>query len=304
MTGSASRPTSALDLAAIRWNADGLVPVVAQDIGSGAVLMLAWADREAVERTLATGLAWFWSRSRRRLWQKGETSGNVLRVAGVAADCDGDTLLYRVDAEGPACHRGTRTCFEGGGFEDRGSEEGGSEGGDDGAPRSRANAGAALELGWLAEVIAERRGADPAASYTARLLAAGIDRAARKVGEEATEVVIAALRHDAAVQLDLHLDRARRDHRPGSETALLGTATLDTGGPPRGGDGAGNRGQGTAAALAGEAADLLYHLLVLLEAGGVPPGAVAAELRRRHARPATPATSKPEDAAGPEETTP
>ncbi len=206
-----------------------------QEVASGAVLMLAWADRAALDRTLATGEAWFWSRSRRRLWRKGETSGHTLSVVETATDCDGDALLYRVDAAGPACHRDTRSCFE--------------ASGDAAGPR--------LELGWLWEVVAARADADPAASYTARLLAAGVDRMARKVGEEATEVVIAGLRAAAA-----------------------------------------GAGPEAAAALAGEAADLLYHLLVLLAGAGVAPETVAAELRRRHARPATPATPKPEGAEG------
>jgi phosphoribosyl-ATP pyrophosphohydrolase/phosphoribosyl-AMP cyclohydrolase len=219
-------------LDALAWNADGLVPVVVQEVASGAVLMLAWADREALARTLDRGEGWFWSRSRRRLWRKGEASGHTLAVAEVAVDCDGDAVLYRVDATGPTCHTGARSCFEEGAPVD-----------DAGGPR--------LELGWLWDVLADRAAADPAASYTARLLAAGIDRVARQVGEEATEVVIAALR----------------------------TAPDSAASP-----------------LAGEAADLLYHLLVLLLAAGVPPEEVAAELRRRHARPATPDSPKPEGA--------
>ena len=159
-------PTT-LDPATLTYDDRGLLPVVAQDIGTGAVLMLAWANREAVEKTLETGRAHFWSRSRRALWMKGETSDNVLDVEEVLPDCDRDTLLYRVRPAGPACHRGTRTCFE---------------------PN-----GATLELGWLHQVLESRRGADPDSSYTARLLAKGLPRIAQKVGEEATETVIAAL---------------------------------------------------------------------------------------------------------------
>lgn len=95
----------------IAWDERGLVPVVVQDEGTGEVLMLAYADREAVSRTVETRLAHFWSRSRRRLWRKGETSGHVLHMAEVRVDCDGDTLLYRVTPEGPACHTGERSCF-------------------------------------------------------------------------------------------------------------------------------------------------------------------------------------------------
>ena len=156
-----------LDPATLKYDDRGLLPVVAQDQGSGAVLMLAYADREAVEKTLSTGLAHFWSRSRQELWQKGATSGNVLEVVEVTADCDRDALLVKVRPAGPACHRGTRTCFE---------------------PNA-----AQLELGWLWRVLDERRDADPESSYTARLLARGLSRVAQKVGEEATETVIASL---------------------------------------------------------------------------------------------------------------
>jgi phosphoribosyl-ATP pyrophosphohydrolase/phosphoribosyl-AMP cyclohydrolase len=191
----------------LRYDDRGLVPVVIQDVGTGAVLMLAYANREAVELTLSTGQVHFWSRSRQSLWKKGETSGNTLQVMEAMADCDGDALLVRVLPAGPACHRGTRTCFE---------------------PNT-----ASLELGWLAAVISERRGADPETSYTARLLAEGIERIAQKVGEE------------------------------GVETAIAGVV-------------------GRQDALVGEAADLLYHLLVLLEASGIDPGEIGKELLRRH----------------------
>ncbi len=156
-----------LDPATLKYDDRGLLPVVAQDEASGAVLMVAWADREAVERTLATGEAHFWSRSRRELWHKGATSGNTLAVVEVLADCDRDTLLLRVRPAGPACHRGTRSCFE---------------------PNA-----ATLELGWLWQVLEGRKDAGAEASYTARLLAAGLPRVAQKVGEEAVETVIASL---------------------------------------------------------------------------------------------------------------
>ena len=95
----------------LKFDAAGLVPAVVQDDQDGTVLMVAWMDAEAVRRTLTTGRTWFWSRSRRRYWQKGETSGHVQHVRSVSADCDGDTLLVRVDQVGPACHTGTRSCF-------------------------------------------------------------------------------------------------------------------------------------------------------------------------------------------------
>ncbi len=156
-----------LDPATLSYDDRGLLPAIAQDEASGAVLMLAWADREAVERTLATGEAHFWSRSRRELWHKGATSGNTLQVVEVLTDCDRDTLLLRVRPAGPACHRGTRSCFE---------------------PNA-----ASLELGWLWRVLEARRDDGGKASYTARLLAEGLPRAAQKVGEEAVETVIASL---------------------------------------------------------------------------------------------------------------
>ncbi len=158
---------SDLDPSTLKYDDRGLLPAVAQDEGTGAVLMLAWADREAVEKTIATRRAHFWSRSRQQLWQKGETSGNVLEVVEVLTDCDRDSLLMRVRPAGPACHRGTRTCFE---------------------PNS-----SHLELGWLWQVLESRRQANADSSYTARLLDAGLPRIAQKVGEEATETVIAAL---------------------------------------------------------------------------------------------------------------
>jgi phosphoribosyl-ATP pyrophosphohydrolase/phosphoribosyl-AMP cyclohydrolase len=150
------------------FGADGLLPVVAQDRRSGDVLMVAWANAEALAKTAATGDAWFWSRSRGTLWRKGETSGNVLRVVSARTDCDRDTLLLVVEPEGPACHTGARTCF-----------------GDD-------TATAAGVLDELRRVIEERRTSGDAASYTARLLSQGPDKALKKIGEEATEVVLAA----------------------------------------------------------------------------------------------------------------
>jgi phosphoribosyl-AMP cyclohydrolase / phosphoribosyl-ATP pyrophosphohydrolase len=151
----------------LKYDPQGLLPVVVQDVATGAVLMVAWADRAAVEETLATGLACFWSRSRQAPWRKGETSGHRLEVVEALADCDLDTLLLRARPTGPACHTGARSCFE---------------------PNP-----AALELGWLARVLEERRDADPAQSYTARLLAGGVERVAQKVGEEGVETALAAV---------------------------------------------------------------------------------------------------------------
>lgn len=207
-----------VDPAELKYDDRGLLPVVAQDVATGTVLMLAWADREAVERTLETGQGWFWSRSRQELWHKGATSGNTLEVLEVLKDCDDDALLYRVRPAGPACHRQTRSCFE-------------------------PSAGE-LELGWLYRVLAGRKArleADPDAgesSYTARLLKKGRPRIAQKVAEEAAETVIASLTRD---QPD-----AREDE------------------------------------LVDEAADLLYHLSVLLLDCEIPPRRVAERLLERH----------------------
>ena len=99
-------------VAGLTFDAAGLLPAVVQDDADGTVLMVAWMDAEAVRRTLTTGRTWFWSRSRRQHWRKGDTSGHVQHVRSVAADCDGDTLLVRVEQVGPACHLGTRSCFE------------------------------------------------------------------------------------------------------------------------------------------------------------------------------------------------
>jgi phosphoribosyl-ATP pyrophosphohydrolase/phosphoribosyl-AMP cyclohydrolase len=150
------------------FDASGLLPVIAQDRDSGDVLMLAWANAEAVARTAETGLAHFWSRGRKALWQKGETSGNALRVVEARADCDNDALLLVVEPAGPACHTGTRTCF---------------------GETSPTAAGMPFEL---ARVVRERAQAKPEESYTARLLAKGQAAVLKKIGEEATEVVLAA----------------------------------------------------------------------------------------------------------------
>jgi phosphoribosyl-AMP cyclohydrolase len=109
-------PQSGLDpriAARLKRGPDGLVPAIAQQHDTGEVLMLAWMDDEALHRTLTTGRATYWSRSREEYWVKGETSGHVQRVVSVSLDCDGDTVLVAVDQTGPACHTGTRTCFEG-----------------------------------------------------------------------------------------------------------------------------------------------------------------------------------------------
>lgn len=167
--------------AELAYSADGLLPVVVQHYRSGEVLMVAFANQEAVQRTLDTQTGWFWSRSRGKLWHKGETSGHLLQLRGLRVDCDGDALIYLVDPIGPTCHTGERTCFH-----NR----------LDGVEPGETNGEAAAVL---SRTIAERQAAaDPGSSYTARLLAGGVDRVAKKVGEEAAEVIIAAKNGDRA----------------------------------------------------------------------------------------------------------
>jgi len=206
-------------LDSLRFDDNGLVPVVAQDAATGDVLTLAYANREAVEKSLSTGEAHYYSRSRAELWRKGVTSGNTQRVVEVRVDCDGDALLYRVEPRGPACHTGERTCF----FTTL-SGEGMME-----APSKEVGFGAMVER--LAGTIAERHREMPEESYTAGLFRSGPERVAQKVGEEAVEVVVAALTEER---------------------------------------------------LAEETADLVYHLLVLLEERGVGIESVAGVLRDRH----------------------
>jgi phosphoribosyl-ATP pyrophosphohydrolase/phosphoribosyl-AMP cyclohydrolase len=153
----------------IRFDENGLVPCVMQDAGTGEVLTLAYMNEEALARTRETGEMHFWSRSRGELWRKGETSGNTMRLRALRYDCDEDALVALVDAAGPACHTGERTCFHRGDM--------------DLAPGEA--------LGALERTIADRRSADPAESYTATLLTSP-ERIGAKVREEASEVAEAA----------------------------------------------------------------------------------------------------------------
>ncbi len=189
------------------WSRGDLLPVVVTDDAGGDLLMLAWANQEAVDATERSGEAHFWSRSRDELWRKGAMSGNTMRVVSMAVDCDADAIAYRVEPAGPACHTGARSCF-------------------DGTER--------FDLRALERVIAGRSGADPTQSYTARLLSGGSRRAAEKVTEEAGELSAAAL-------------------------------------------------VGTDAEVAAEAADLVYHALVLMASRRIGLTAVEDELARRHA---------------------
>ena len=159
-----------------------LIPVVVQDRTSGEVLMVASTSREMVARTIESGQAWFWSRSRNEAWHKGATSGNFLHVREVRRNCEDDSLLYLVDRDGPACHTGAVSCY----FRTL-----------DGSPVADAHPwdtaqGRPGTLGWLAGVVEARRASSPDESYVARLLSKGVDRIAKKVGEDAAEVIIAA----------------------------------------------------------------------------------------------------------------
>lgn len=194
------------DIGGLAWDKqNGLVPAIVQDVDTQRVLMLGYMDRAALQATLDSGRVTFFSRSRQRLWTKGETSGNVLELVRVEADCDRDTLLVQARPLGPTCHLGTASCF--------------AE-----APR-----GALAELDRL---VARRERERPQGSYTTSLFEAGIARVAQKVGEEGVETALAAVTGDDD-------------------------------------------------ALAGEAADLLYHLLVLLRARGLSLGDVEGVLAAR-----------------------
>ena len=167
-------PLTEADIGTLAWyKMDGLLPAVVQDAATQQMLMLGYMDAAALRATLESGRATFFSRSKGRLWQKGETSGNHLAVRRVLTDCDSDALLVEADPVGPTCHLGTTSCF---------SEEG------------------PAGIGWLAElrrIVAERAKAEPEESYTARLLAAGPMRIGQKIGEEGVEIALAAVGRDA-----------------------------------------------------------------------------------------------------------
>jgi phosphoribosyl-AMP cyclohydrolase / phosphoribosyl-ATP pyrophosphohydrolase len=196
------------DPASVDWQKQGgLIPAVVQDAATLRVLMVGWMDREAFDRTVSTRQATFYSRSRQRLWTKGESSGNVLDVVDVQLDCDSDTLLVLAHPRGPTCHLARESCF----------------------PDAPGDFVAHLD-----RLVARRAAERPVGSYTTRLLDGGVRRVAQKVGEEGVETALAAVVQDDA-------------------------------------------------SLAGEAADLLYHLLVLLRARDMALADVVEVLRRRHA---------------------
>jgi phosphoribosyl-ATP pyrophosphohydrolase/phosphoribosyl-AMP cyclohydrolase len=203
--------------AELKWDADGLLPVVIQDAKSGDVLTVAYANAEALQKTIASKSTHLFSRSRQALWHKGESSGNSQDVVDVKYDCDADALLYRVNPHGPGCHTGEHTCFHRSLYHDEATAASGSFAG---------------ALQHLETVLERRKSAAPESSYVAKLYAGGVDRIGKKIGEEATEVVIAAKNAD------------RKE-------------------------------------LVWEAADLLFHLLVLLKHENIPLDEIGAELAGR-----------------------
>jgi phosphoribosyl-ATP pyrophosphohydrolase/phosphoribosyl-AMP cyclohydrolase len=171
---------------ALTYDAQGLIPAVVQEAETGEVLMVAWMDRDAVRKTLESGLTHFWSRSRQAPWRKGETSGHSQHVQGVYADCDADTLLVQVHQDGVACHTGARSCF----FT---ALRGGEGGNPFREPLPNSTGAAANMLDRIERIVAERKASRAAGSYVAGLLAKGEAAVCRKIGEEAVEVVTAAL---------------------------------------------------------------------------------------------------------------
>jgi phosphoribosyl-ATP pyrophosphohydrolase/phosphoribosyl-AMP cyclohydrolase len=196
----------------INWDkVDGLVPAIVQDYQSSQVLMMGYMNQDALVKTAQTGQVTFFSRTKERLWTKGETSGNVLKLENIALDCDQDTLLVKVNPIGPTCHTGTTTCWDG----DKQEES---------------------QMVWLhqlEQLLASRKSADPDSSYTASLYARGTKRISQKVGEEGVEVALAATSGDKAE-------------------------------------------------LVCESADLIYHLLVLLQDQGLSMNDVVNKLKERH----------------------
>lgn len=170
----------AIDISQIAFDKEGLVPAIIQDVQSKAVLMLAYMNKEALEKTIETGETWFWSRSRKELWHKGATSGNRQKVKQIYYDCDRDTLLFLVDPMGPACHRDTYTCFDPVVTGDHGST----------------NQFDYSIISQLIETIAARDAERPEGAYTTYLFEKGLDKILKKVGEEASEVIIAAKNRD------------------------------------------------------------------------------------------------------------
>ncbi|MEK3866538.1 bifunctional phosphoribosyl-AMP cyclohydrolase/phosphoribosyl-ATP diphosphatase HisIE [Paenibacillus sp. FSL H7-0716] len=179
-------------LAGIRWNEAGLVPAVVQDASSLEVLMVAYMNSESLQLSLESGQTWFWSRSRSELWHKGGTSGNTQAITSISYDCDSDTLLVKVVPEGPACHTGATSCF----FREIPLNNPTT---DASKPVSSLTDGERFAvLGELERVIAEREVERPEGAYTTYLFDKGVDKILKKVGEEASETIIAAKNKDNA----------------------------------------------------------------------------------------------------------
>lgn len=178
------KETVIMDKINLKYDDRGLIPVIAQDFTTGDVLMLAYMNEESLSKTIKTGFAHYWSRSRKCLWLKGETSGNTQKVHNIYYDCDRDTLLLKVEQNGNACHTGNKTCFfnELNGLIDDGSK----------IANSRSKANTSIILYELYSVIQNRKKHPVEGSYTSYLFDEGIDKILKKIGEEATEVVIGA----------------------------------------------------------------------------------------------------------------
>ncbi|MCM3207647.1 bifunctional phosphoribosyl-AMP cyclohydrolase/phosphoribosyl-ATP diphosphatase HisIE [Paenibacillus illinoisensis] len=179
----------------IRWS-DGLVPAIVQDAETRQVLMMAYMNRESLKLSLESGETWFWSRSRQELWHKGATSGNVQTITSLKYDCDGDTLLVEVKPNGPACHTGEVTCFHNEivGLPQNSTEQSGNETNVD-ASESKTE-GRFEVLAELESVIAQREVERPEGAYTTYLFDKGVDKILKKIGEEASETIIAAKNKD------------------------------------------------------------------------------------------------------------
>lgn len=167
-----SQLTQAIPIDRIQYNEQGLVPAIAQDYLDGTVLMMAWMNRESLQKTLETGEAWYWSRSRHQLWHKGATSGHIQKVRSIRYDCDSDALLLTIEQVGDiACHTGERSCFH--------------------QVDSQKEAPPADTLSEVFRVICDRRDNPTPESYTCKLLAGGDNKILKKIGEESAEVVMA-----------------------------------------------------------------------------------------------------------------
>lgn len=182
----------------IKWDANGLVPAIVQDAQSKEVLMLAYMNEESLKRSLESGYTWFWSRSRGELWNKGATSGHKQRIVSMSYDCDGDTVLVRVEQQGPACHTGRYSCFYNALDASAGRTGADADAAEDDSLNGAAEDGSSrfAILGALESVIAQRHAERPEGTYTTYLFEKGVDKILKKVGEESAEVIIAAKNGD------------------------------------------------------------------------------------------------------------